>query len=68
MFMDFSGGQGFWRSVKFSLRMGYLEELEGVVLGVFWLLLSGLASGHCSCQTTAADMIKWKWLDILYVF
>ena len=57
---------GFWWSVKFSLRMGILEEWDGVVLGVSWSLPSNLASGHWSTSnegsswhTLAAEVIKW---------
>ena len=53
--------------------MGVLEEQNGVVLGVSWSLPSGLApvigvhQMNTSCHTLAADMIKWVWLDILYL-
>ena len=36
---------GFRWSVKISLRMGIPEEQDGAVVGVFWPLPSGLASG-----------------------
>ena len=42
MFVDFL------QAVKFSLRIGILEEQDGVLLGVFWPLPSGLASGASS--------------------
>ena len=35
-------------SVILSLRMGILEEQDGVVLGVSWTLPSGQASSHLS--------------------
>ena len=42
MFMDF------WWSVKFSLRMGVLEEQDVVVLGVSWLRPQLLVIGNTS--------------------
>ena len=50
-----------------------LEEQDGVVLGVSYPLPSAyIASGHLSTsnehfQLLAADVIKWAWLDSLYL-
>ena len=40
-------------SVKFTLRIGILEEQGGVILGMSWPLPSGLASGHWSALLPA---------------
>ena len=37
---------GFQWSVKISWQMGLLEEQDGTVVGVFWLLLSGPLPVH----------------------
>ena len=60
-------------SVK--LRMGVLEEQDGVVLGVSWPLLAYLPvivvhqmnTSGSSCHTPVADIISGVWMDILYL-
>ena len=63
MFVDFR-----W-SVKFSLIMGVLAEQDDA--GVSWPLsgfgVHQIDTSGSSCHTPAKDMIKWAWLDILYL-
>ena len=51
--------------------MGILEQQDGIVWGMscFWPSIGVHQMNTCgsSCHTPAAHMIKWLWLDILYL-
>ena len=49
---------GFWWSVKFSWRMGILEQEDGTVVGVYWPLPSGLASDPLTLLALAATPLQ----------